>query len=43
MMRASAGTATLAPTATMSPSRMTMVPLGITGALTGTSFAFVMA
>src|SRR4051812_49028463 len=43
MTRASAGAATLAPMAAMRPSRMTMVPLAMTGPLTGTSFAFVIA
>ncbi|MBL0178444.1 MAG: hypothetical protein IPP98_04865 [Gemmatimonadetes bacterium] len=41
--RASAGTATVAPTATIRPPRMTTVPCSITGDETGTRRALVMA
>src|ERR1039457_580613 len=43
MMRASAGALTVAPTAVMMPSRITIVPFSMTGDETGTMRAFVMA
>jgi len=43
MMRASPGALTVAPTAVMMPSRITIVPFSMTGDETGTMRAFVMA
>src|SRR5262245_35106039 len=43
MTRASAGAVAVGPTATIRPSRMTMVPRSIAGPETGTIFALVIA
>jgi hypothetical protein len=43
MIRASPGALTVAPTAVMMPSRITIVPFSMTGDETGTMRAFVMA
>src|ERR1019366_8157050 len=43
MMRESPGALTVAPTAVLMPSRMTIVPFSMTGDETGTMRAFVMA
>src|ERR1035437_1822509 len=43
MMRASPGALTVAPTAVMMPSRITIVPFSMTGDETGTMRAFVIA